>query len=201
MHVGRDEEAIGRAKRLIATFESAGVDAIVVNAAGCGSSMKDYRWLLRDVPGWGERAERFSATVRDVHELLVELGPRAVRHPVAAVAAYHDACHLANAQGVRAQPRALLAGIPALELREVADPGRCCGSAGVYNLLQPAAAGELGARKAGQVAATGADLVLTANPGCQLQLAAALADLGRPLPVRHPVEVLDASIRGVPLNG
>ncbi len=110
LHMGREDEAIAFAKRLIATFEGLDLDAVVVNAAGCGSSMKDYGWVLRDEPGWRERAERFSAKVRDVSELLVELGAVATRHPVPVAVAYHDACHLAHAQGVRAQPRAVLAG-------------------------------------------------------------------------------------------
>jgi glycolate oxidase iron-sulfur subunit len=196
LHIGREDEAKRRAKRLIATFESQAVDAIVINVAGCGSSMKDYERLLADDPGWASRAAEFSAKCRDVSELLAELGPVATRHPLPIVAAYHDACHLGHAQGVRVQPRALLAGIPGLEVREIADADICCGSAGVYNLLKPEPARELGDRKAANVLATGADLLITANPGCLMQVDSALRRQGRSIALAHTVEVLDASIRG-----
>jgi glycolate oxidase iron-sulfur subunit len=197
LHMGRETEAVAFAKRLIATFDALDVEAVVVNAAGCGSSMKDYGWVLRDEPGWRDRAVAFSAKVRDLSEILVDLGPVATRHPLDMVVAYHDACHLAHAQGVRAQPRALLAGIPGLEIREVPEADICCGSAGVYNLLQPATATELGDRKAAGIDATGAAVVVTANPGCLMQIQAAAQRRGRPLRLLHTAEVLDASIRGV----
>src|SRR3954469_12982175 len=197
LHAGRAEEAARFAKRTIACFESLGVDAVVVNAAGCGSSMKEYAATLAAEPGWRERADRFSAKVRDISELLVELGPLAPRHPLPVTVAYHDACHLSHAQGVRLPPRQLLAGIPGLEVREIAEADICCGSAGVYNLFQPDAARDLGDRKARHVLATGADLLVTANPGCLLQIQAAAARAGRVLALAHTVEVLDASIRGV----
>jgi glycolate oxidase iron-sulfur subunit len=117
------------------------------------------------------------------------------------VAAYHDACHLAHAQGVRAQPRQLLAGIPGLEVREIADPDICCGSAGVYNVLQPEPARELGDRKAAAVLATGADVLVTANPGCLMQVGSAVTRSGGSIAMAHTVEVLDASIRGINLSG
>jgi glycolate oxidase iron-sulfur subunit len=200
LHVGREPEALHRAKRLIATFESQAVDAIVVNVAGCGSSMKDYGRLLADDPQWSERAAAFAAKCRDVSELLAELGPVAPRHPLPVVAAYHDACHLGHAQGIRTQPRELLAAIPGLELREIAEAEICCGSAGVYNLLKPEPARRLGDRKAANVVATGADLLVTANPGCLMQVDAALRRAGRSIALAHTVEVLDASIRGASLG-
>jgi glycolate oxidase iron-sulfur subunit len=160
---------------------------VVVNAAGCGSAMKEY-------PDLG--VDRLAGRVRDLSEWLVELGPVAPRQPVPVTVAYHDACHLSHAQRVRDQPRRLLAGIPELILREVADPELCCGSAGVYNLLQPGPAAELGDRKAAQVADTGAELLVSANPGCAMQISAAARRAGRRLPVAHLAEVLDASIRG-----
>ena len=116
LHMGREDEALAFAKRLIAAFEPLSVDAIAVNAAGCGSAMKEYGWLLRDEPEWASRAAAFAAKVRDVSEWLVELGPVAPRHPLALTVAYHDACHLAHAQGVRSAPRELLSAIPGLEL-------------------------------------------------------------------------------------
>jgi glycolate oxidase iron-sulfur subunit len=195
LHSGRAEEAKAFAKRTIASF--ADVDLVVVNAAGCGSAMKDYGPVLADEPEWAERAAEFAAKTRDLTEYLAELGPRATRHPLEITVAYHDACHLAHAQGIRAQPRALLADIPGLEVREITDPEICCGSAGVYNLLQPEAAGELGDRKAANVSATGADLLVAANPGCSLQIATALRRRGEEIAVAHTAEVLDASIRGI----
>ena len=196
VHNGREAEAIDFARRTIEVFEAAGVEHVVVNAAGCGSSMKEYADLLADDPAYADRAVAFAAKVRDVSELLVEMGPLAQRHPLPVTVAYHDACHLGHAQGVRAQPRDLLRGIPGLELREIADADICCGSAGVYNLLFPQAAGELGDRKARSVLATGAELLVTANPGCLLQVAASLQRQGTSLAMAHTVEVLDASLRG-----
>ncbi|PRY02667.1 (Fe-S)-binding protein [Allonocardiopsis opalescens] len=195
-HSGRREEARRFARRLIARFERAGVDAIVVNSAGCGSAMKEYAELLHDDPTWAERARRLAGRVRDLSEFLVELGPVAPRHELAATVAYHDACHLSHGQGVRAQPRALLAGVPGLRLAEIEEPAVCCGSAGVYNVLQPRAAADLGERKARNVAATGAQLLVAANPGCTLQIASALRRQGTTMAVAHVVEVLDASLRG-----
>jgi glycolate oxidase iron-sulfur subunit len=153
--------------------------------------MKDYGHLFRDDPEWSERAAAFSAKVRDVHELLAEHEPRAERHPIEMVLAYHDACHLAHAQQVRAQPRALLQAIPGIELREPAEWELCCGSAGVWNLLNPEPAAELGKRKARNLLDTGAEAVAAANPGCALQIAVHAG-----LPVHHPMEVLAASIHG-----
>jgi glycolate oxidase iron-sulfur subunit len=197
LHMGREDEAIAFAKRLIAALPD-DVDAVVVNAAGCGSAMKGYRHLLRDEPGWRDRAEGFAARVRDVSEWLAALPPRAPRHPLPLSVGYHDACHLSHGQGVRAQPRQLLGGVPGVELVPLAEPEVCCGSAGVYNLLEPAPAAALGERKAGHIRAAGVDLVVSGNPGCLLQLSAGTERGGRRQPVRHLVEVLDASIRGIP---
>jgi glycolate oxidase iron-sulfur subunit len=200
LHSGREAEASAFARRTIAMFEQAGVDAVVVNSAGCGSAMKEYERLLRGADGgWAERAAEMSGKVRDLAEFLAELGPAAPRHPLPVTAAYHDACHLAHAQRITRQPRDLLRAIPGLTLVEVPDAGTCCGSAGVYNLLQPAAASELGARKAESVQSTGASLLISANPGCSLQIAFALAERGQDIAVAHTAEVLDASIRGRPL--
>jgi glycolate oxidase iron-sulfur subunit len=195
-HAGRLEESRAFARRTIAEFERTGIDRVVVNAAGCGSSMKEYKELLEDDPDWSARAHAFSARVRDVSELLVELGaPRAPRHPIRARVAYHDACHLAHGQGIRAQPRDLLHGIPGVEVLELAEPDVCCGSAGIYNLVQPEAATALGARKATHVAAARPDVIATANPGCALQIASACRDRGTPHVVVHPIELLDMSIQ------
>jgi glycolate oxidase iron-sulfur subunit len=200
VHTGREAEAQRFARSLIDAFEDAGVDYLVVNAAGCGSSLKEYGDLLRDDPSYAERAAALAAKVRDVSEVLVELGPVAPRHPLPLSVAYHDACHLAHAQGVRAQPRRLLADIPGLSLREIASAEICCGSAGVWNVLNPEPARELGDRKARDVLATGADLLVTANPGCLMQVAAAVHRAGGVIGLAHTVQVLDASIRGLPAH-
>jgi glycolate oxidase iron-sulfur subunit len=196
LHAGREDSALSRAKRTIATFETLDVDHIVTNVAGCGSSMKEYGHLLADDPEWAERAAAFSARVRDVHEVLAELEPRAQRHPFRARVAYHDACHLGHAQKVRNQPRAVLRSIPDLELVDLPEAALCCGSAGIYNLVMPEAAAELGARKAANVRSVEPDVVVTANPGCLLQIG---KHLRADLPLLHPVQLLDASIRGVPM--
>jgi glycolate oxidase iron-sulfur subunit len=198
VHSGREAEAQRFARSLIDAFEDAGVDYLVVNAAGCGSSLKEYGDLLRDDPSYAERAAALATKVRDVSEVLVELGPVAPRHPLPLTVAYHDACHLAHAQGVRAQPRRLLADIPGLSVREIASAEICCGSAGVWNVLNPEPARELGDRKARDVLATGADLLVTANPGCLMQVAAAVRRAGGVIGLAHTVQVLDASIRGLP---
>jgi glycolate oxidase iron-sulfur subunit len=200
VHNGRAEEARRFARGLIDVFESSGMDHFVVNAAGCGSTLKEYDVLLADDPAYAERARIFSAQVRDLAELLVELGPVAVRHPLPLTVAYHDACHLGHAQGIRDQPRALLRGIPGLELREIADPEICCGSAGIWNVLNPGPAAELGDRKARDVLATEADLLVTANPGCLMQVAAAVRRRGGEIALAHTARVLDASIRGLPVD-
>jgi glycolate oxidase iron-sulfur subunit len=232
LHSGRVAEATRFAQRTIAVFEAAGVDAIIVNSAGCGSAMKEYERLLGqlaehggpggldrldggagpggedaspalagqvEVTSWAARAAALSDRVRDLAEFLAELGPVAARHPLPVRAAYHDACHLGHAQRVTRAPRELLRAIPELELVELRDAGTCCGSAGVYNLLQPGAARELGVRKADSVLASGASLVISANPGCTLQISAELSDRGERVGTAHTAEVLDASIRGVPL--
>jgi glycolate oxidase iron-sulfur subunit len=182
LHAGRRAEGLERARRTAAAFAAAGAEAIVTNAAGCGSHLKDADL---DLP------------VVDISEALVR-GRAPELHPVELRVAFQESCHLGHAQRVRDEPRALLRSIPGLELVEPADQELCCGSAGIYNLVQPDAARELGDRKAAAVLATGPDLYVSANPGCLLQVSAALRRAGRPLPAAHPVELLDASIRGVP---
>jgi glycolate oxidase iron-sulfur subunit len=194
LHAGQEEDSLPLAKATIEAFER--FDHVVVNAAGCGSAIKDYGHLLRDDPDWRERAEALAARARDVHELLASVEPRAPRSPVQLKVAYHDACHLAHAQGVRSQPRELLRSIPGLELVEPAEWELCCGSAGIYNLIRPDAAGDLGVRKADNLLATGADAIAAANPGCTLQIAAHLERKGRPLPILHPMQLLQRSIDG-----
>lgn len=198
LHSGLEADAAELAKKMIAAFEAAQVDTIAINSAGCGSTMKEYGYLLRDDQEWAARAAAFSAKCRDISEVLSELEPQAERHALNMRVAYHDACHLQHAQGVQKQPRQLLAGIPGLEVAEIPESSLCCGSAGVYNLLQPDTANQLGARKAENLISTGAEAVLSANPGCLLQLMNGLRRQGiETMPAFHMVELLDASIRGV----
>jgi glycolate oxidase iron-sulfur subunit len=205
LHSGRDDEARELARALIREFERDHdhdpLDVIVVNAAGCGSHLKTCAGLFAGEPGWAERARAFTAKVRDVTEFLASLVPVAERKPLPARVAYHDACHLAHAQGIRSQPRALLKAIPGLELIEIADGEQCCGSAGTYNLMEPEAADEIGERKVNSLLQTGAQLLATANPGCTLQIQKLLRARGLRLAAAHPVEIVDASIRGVALDG
>jgi glycolate oxidase iron-sulfur subunit len=180
LHAGRREQGLELAHRAAAAFRAAGAETLVTNAAGCGSHLKDAGV---DLP------------VVDVSELLAQAdGPE--RHPLPLRVAFQDSCHLKHAQRITAEPRAVLRSIPGLELVETAEQELCCGSAGIYNLVQPDAARELGHRKAANVLATEPDLYVSANPGCLLQVSAALRRARRPLPALHPVELLDASLRG-----
>ena len=197
VHAGEEEQAVKLARQTIEAFEKAQVDEVIINAAGCGSNVKEYGHLLRDNPEYADRAKAFATKCRDVSEFLTGLEPRASYQPLPLRVAYHDACHLQHAQSIRAQPRALLGRIPRLELLEIPEAAVCCGSAGIYNLVQPEAAAELGDRKAAHITALNADVVVSGNPGCLLQLQSALARAERRLPVRHIVELVDASIRGM----
>ena len=201
IHAGREQQALQRMRKLIAQMETLEIDHIVVNSAGCGSAMKEYGALLADDPFWAARAAAFSARVRDVMEVIAELDVQlpARLHSLPVRVAYHDACHLAHAQGVRLQPREVLSRIPDLELVDLKESDVCCGSAGIYNLVAPQAADDLGNRKAANVVTSGAELLTAGNGGCLLQIQAALRRAGHPLPVVHPVELLDAAIRGLPV--
>ena len=191
LHSGQEESAVARARRTIAALGQLGADHIVTSAAGCGSAMKDYGELLES-----DAARRFSGRVKDVLELLGSIEPRAARGPIPMRVAYHDACHLAHAQGIRTEPRVLLSAIPGLDLLEVpVEREICCGSAGLYNLLQPEAAAALGERKAHHLLEAQADVIAAANPGCAAQLDHHLRRLGEPRPIVHPIELLWRSIR------
>ena len=200
VHAGEEERAKEQARRTIDVFERANVEAIVINAAGCGSNVKEYGHLLRDDSAYAERAKRFAANCKDISEILSEQSPRAERKALRTRIAFHDSCHLQHAQGVGAQPRALLAQIPGLQLMEIAEAPICCGSAGIYNLVQPDAATELGERKARLIAQLQAEVVATGNPGCILQLQASLRKINHRIPVVHTIQLLDASIRGLPID-
>jgi glycolate oxidase iron-sulfur subunit len=200
VHAGEERAAIELAKKTIDAFEGANVETIVTNAAGCGSNVKEYGHLLRDEPGYAERARAFAPKCKDVSEVLAEMEPRAKRSGLKLRVAFHDSCHLQHAQGVRSQPRTLLSKIPWLELVEIPEAAICCGSAGIFNLVQPDAANALGDRKAELIAPLMADIVATGNPGCILQMQSALARRGRRIPVVHTIQILDASIRGEPIE-
>jgi glycolate oxidase iron-sulfur subunit len=200
LHAGREEESKRLARAMIETFEREAVDAVLVNAAGCGSHMKTLGRLFADEPAFTERAHRFDLRVRDVTEFLASVPPVAARHPVRVRAAMHDACHLRHAQRVFEEPRALLRGIPELTLLEIPDADQCCGSAGIYNLIQPESAEAVGKRKVDNVLSTAPELLVSGNPGCTLQMQAILRDRGLSLPALHPIELLDVSIRGERLN-
>ncbi len=194
-HTGDLEAARAFARKNLEAFP-ADVDAIVTNAAGCGSAMHEYHLMLRGT-GDEKRADQFRKRVVDVTVFLDRLGlrekPRGTGHPQKV--AYHDACHLANAQGVRREPRRLLRAIPGLEICELADAHLCCGSAGTYNLDQPEIAASLGEKKARAVTASGAEILVSGNIGCLTQLRAHLAKLGSPLPVHHTMQVLRDAYR------
>jgi glycolate oxidase iron-sulfur subunit len=201
LHGGRLDEARRFARRTIEVFERAGAAHIVTNAAGCGSAMKEYGQLLADDPAWCDRARAFSDRVRDITELIDELGPpRVARQPLEARVVYQDACHLAHAQRVRTQPRRLLATIPGAVVADCASD-MCCGSAGIYNLLEPEPARQLGDRKLEELLAARPDIIATANPGCRLQLQAAARRAGRSIRFAHPVELVDQAMHGARDNG
>jgi glycolate oxidase iron-sulfur subunit len=197
VHAGQEAQALEAARRTIDVFTAANVDVVVTNAAGCGSTLKEYGRLLADDSEYAARAAALAARARDISEVLADLGPAAPRHPLPLRVAYHDACHLQHGQGITQPPRQVLAAIPNLEVLEIPDGSLCCGSAGIYNLVQPEPAHALGARKARHVLSTGADMVASSNPGCLLQIRAELDRTGHALPMLHMVELVDASIRGV----
>ncbi|HEU4970710.1 MAG TPA: heterodisulfide reductase-related iron-sulfur binding cluster [Gaiellaceae bacterium] len=190
VHAGRLDEGKELARRLLVALRD--VDLVVVNASGCGSHLKELGWLLGD-----EKAAAFSAKVRDVGELLGDTRTRASRHPLQVKVALQDSCHLRHAQKLPLSSRTSLNRVPGLEIVEPAEQDLCCGSAGIYNVVQADAARELGDRKAAHVLATGAQLYASANPGCLVQISAALNRARQPLPALHPIELVDASIRNV----
>ena len=205
IHAGEMERGRRLAKANIVAFERSGADVYVVNAAGCGSALKEYGTLFSADPAWSERAARFSEKVRDVTEFLDEIGLAPEIRPLDSVdtsngvgradtvVVYQDACHLINAQRIASAPRRLLAQIPGLTLREIEEPAICCGSAGIYNLTQPEMSARLQRRKIANVLAADPDIIVTANPGCAMQLVSGLRDAGRSIPIKHVVELLDES--------
>jgi glycolate oxidase iron-sulfur subunit len=195
-HGGDHERALALARRTIEVFERVGAEAVIVNTSGCGAHMKAYGSLLAADAAWAERARRFAASVQDISEFLARTPLRAPLQPVPMKVTYHDPCHVVHGQKIRSQPRQLLAQVPGLTLVELKESDWCCGSAGLYNLTQPEMATRLLHRKVGNIVATGAQAVVTANPGCILQIQAGLQAHGAQLPVLHLVEILDRATGG-----
>jgi glycolate oxidase iron-sulfur subunit len=194
-HGGRAREAARMAIANIASLLNEGVDAIVTNVAGCGAMLKDYDELLRDEPEWAERAEQFVARVKDISEFLDDLGAVKPTKTIDTTAAYHDACHLAHAQQIRDQPRAILEMIPGLKIVPLADSDFCCGAAGSYNLTQPEMAERLAERKMTNIEASGAEWVVAANAGCLLHLMDYARRTDRAVSFAHPIDLLDQAYR------
>ena len=196
IHSGMMDGARTLAKQNIEAFEQFGSEPIIVTAAGCGAALKEYDHLLKDEPEWADRAKAFSHRVKDVSEFLAAqtLYPPTQEQPL--VVTYQEPCHLAHAQRITEQPRQLLKQVPGLKLEEMRESSLCCGSAGIYNIIRKDMADELGDRKVAHICNTDAEAVITANPGCAMQLRTSLRRNGVDMPVRHIVEVLDAAYGG-----
>ncbi|MFB2879915.1 (Fe-S)-binding protein [Floridanema aerugineum] len=202
-HQGQKEQAQTLARQMIDSFAETGVDFMIINAAGCGHTLKEYGHILADDPNYREQAKAFAAKVKDAQEFLAEVGLIAPLLPISdneLTMVYQDACHLLHGQKISLQPRQLLKQIPGVKLREPIDAALCCGSAGIYNMLQPEVAEELGQQKVTNLLNTGARLIASANPGCSLQINKHLQIQGKEIPLMHPMELLDYSIRGVKID-
>ena len=195
-HGGDHARALAMARQTIDAFEAVAADFVIVNVSGCGAHMKAYGHLLADDPAYAERAKRFAATVRDLAEFLAQEPLRGPLQPVTMTCTYHDPCHVVHGQKIKSEPRRLLAQIPGLRLVELPESDWCCGSAGIYNLTQPEMATRLLHRKVGHVIETSAEAVVTANPGCILQIQAGLGAHQSPVRVLHLVEILDRAYGG-----
>ena len=201
-HQGQAEQAKSLARQMIDSFENTGVDFVIINAAGCGHTLKEYGHILADDAEYREKAEAFAANVKDIQEFLISAGITAKLNRLTdrdLTIVYQDACHLLHGQKISLQPRQLLQQIPGVKLKEPLDAALCCGSAGVYNMLQPEIADELGVQKVENLLNTGAELIASSNPGCSLQIKKHLELQGKQVTVMHPIELLDYSIRGLKL--
>jgi glycolate oxidase iron-sulfur subunit len=193
-HAGASEPARAFADTNLSAFDTKDLDAVIVNVAGCGAMLKDYGHHWHD--DYQDERRQFAAKVKDVHEFLDALGPVAPAGELPIKATYHDACHLGHAQKIREAPRRLLGMIPEIDLRELPESELCCGAAGTYNLTEPEMAGRLSRRKLKNILGTGADVVVTANAGCLLQIIREARQQGQRLTVVHPMDLLDLSYRG-----
>ena len=202
-HQGQEDQAQSLAKQMIDSFADLDLDFVVINAAGCGHTLKEYDEILAEVPEYKEKAQDFVSKVRDVQEFLAEIKITSKLHPLAEKdlnVVYQDACHLLHGQKISLQPRQLLKQIPGVKLKEPVDAALCCGSAGVYNMLQPEIANDLGQQKVTNLLNTGAEVIASPNPGCALQITKHLKDKTKQPLVIHPIELLDYSIRNVKLD-
>lgn len=202
-HQGQENQAQMLAKQMIDSFADTDVDYIIINAAGCGHTLKEYHHILADDAEYAQKSKQFVAKVRDVQEFLMEVGLTTNLSPVTEqelTVVYQDACHLLHGQQISIQPRQLLRKIPNLKLKEPLDAALCCGSAGVYNMLQPSVANELGQQKVTNLLNTGANLIASPNPGCSLQIQKHLQLQGKEVKIMHPMELLDYAIRGLKIN-
>jgi glycolate oxidase iron-sulfur subunit len=202
-HQGQTQQAQALARQMIDSFADTDVDAVIINAAGCGHTLKEYHHILEKDPDYQAKAQQFVAKVKDIQEFLMEVGittPLSPLHPQDLKIVYQDACHLLHGQKISAQPRQMLRQIPGVHLQEPLDAALCCGSAGVYNMLQPEVADQLGQQKVENLVKTGAAVIASANPGCSLQIAKHLRSQGQHIQLLHPIELLDYSIRGIKLS-
>ncbi len=195
-HAGERADARELARANIAALERCEVDAFIVNAAGCGANLKEYGWLLKDDPAWRERAERFAARVKDATEYLAAVGLAEPPGRLELAVTYDDPCHLIHGQKISEQPRELIRAIPGVRFVELGEASWCCGSAGTYNVTQPELSRQMLHRKIEHVTRTGADVLVTANPGCQMQIAAGLRAARSPIAVMHVIDLLDRSYGG-----
>lgn len=203
-HQGQEEQAKALARQMIDSFEGTDIDAVIINAAGCGHTLKEYGHILQDDPEYHPKAQKFAAKVKDVQQFFAEVGLTAKLSPLTdgeLTMVYQDACHLLHGQKISLQPRQLLRQIPGVKLCEPVDAAICCGSAGIYNMLQPQVADELGQQKVDNLLNTGAELIASPNPGCSLQIKKHLQLKGKEVTLMHPMELLDYSIRGIKLMG
>jgi glycolate oxidase iron-sulfur subunit len=201
-HQGQEEQAKTLARQMIDTFAGTQVDAVIINASGCGHTLKEYGQILQDDPVYADKAKIFANQVRDAQEFLATVGLTAALSPLRSEplpVVYQDACHMLHGQKISLQPRQLLRQIPGLQLREPIDAALCCGSAGVYNMLQPEVAEELGRQKVTNLLNTGAVVIASANIGCFVQISKHLQLQGKEALVLHPMQLLDNSIRGIQL--
>jgi glycolate oxidase iron-sulfur subunit len=202
-HQGQEKQAQAIAKQMIDSFGDTDVDYIIINAAGCGHTLKEYHHILADDPEYSGKAKQFVAKVRDIHEFLSEVKLTVDLSPLSTenlTLVYQDACHLLHGQKISLQPRQLLKQIPNIQLKEPIDAALCCGSAGVYNMLQPAIAAELGEQKVTNLLNTGANLIASPNPGCSLQIQKHLQLQGKEMKIMHPIQLLDYAIRGIKIS-
>lgn len=202
-HQGQEDQAKTLARQMIDTFADTQVDAVLINASGCGHTLKEYAHILQDDPEYAEKAKAFVTKVKDVQEFLSEVGLTAKLSPLQdepLTMVYQDACHMLHGQKISVQPRQLLRKIPGVQLREPIDAALCCGSAGIYNILKPEVAEELGKQKVENLTDTGAEVIASANIGCYVQISKHLQLQGKDVPVLHPMQLLDRSIRGIHLK-